>query len=454
MVNEKKLSEKVVSAFAMGTFMASLYYSLVNSYYNFYVTDIAMVPAKLLGDASFVVRLLFVFITPLLGALVQNGHSRFGKYRKWIFVGVPLSVVFTILTFTKFSGSGMFLAVFYSITYTLSSGSSSLCGNAQMALMNVMTDDPAQQRRLSTRRSQFQDIAKILFAATFLPLVALIGGDDQGKGYHWVAIIIAVLAGIGYLCTAWSGKKYDIYDQGGQVAEAAKKEKMTAKEMLNCVLKNPPLIYMLIAETLKFTAYMVFISTFAYYYQYILGEYSAITLTTTIASVVALASSLLAPTIIKALGSKNANMLALACYIVGLVVPRVLTPSVGVFGVCFCVIYFGMSLNACAAPLQFVNSSLYYQAKTKKNATGFVMSLYVFPVQLGIALSSGIVNWLLAAMGYEAGAVLSASQTVSLQNIILVIPAVMMAVALLANILYPLGEKKMGEVYAKLNEQK
>ena len=127
---------------------------------------------------------------------------------------------------------------------------------------------------------------------------------------------------------------------------------------------------------------------------------------------------------------------------------------VGVFGVCFCVIYFGMSLNACAAPLQFVNSSLYYQAKTKKNATGFVMSLYVFPVQLGIALSSGIVNWLLAAMGYEAGAVLSASQTVSLQNIILVIPAVMMAVALLANILYPLGEKKMGEVYAKLNEQK
>ena len=44
MVNEKRLSEKVVSAFAMGTFMASLYYSLVNSYYNFYVTDIAMVP--------------------------------------------------------------------------------------------------------------------------------------------------------------------------------------------------------------------------------------------------------------------------------------------------------------------------------------------------------------------------------------------------------------------------
>lgn len=159
MQNEKKLPEIVVSAFAMGTFMASLYYSLVNSYYNFYVTDVAMVPTKLLGNASFVVRLIFVFVTPLLGALVQNGHSRFGKYRKWIFIGVPLSLVFTILTFTRFSGSGIFLAIFYSITYTLSSGASSLCGNAQMSLMNVMTDDPDQQRRCppaapSSRMSQ------------------------------------------------------------------------------------------------------------------------------------------------------------------------------------------------------------------------------------------------------------------------------------------------------------
>lgn len=450
MQNEKKLPELVVSAFAMGTFMASLYYSLVNSYYNFYVTDVAMVPTKLLGNASFVVRLIFVFVTPLLGALVQNGHSRFGKYRKWIFVGVPLSLVFTILTFTKFSGSGIFLAIFYSITYTLSSGASSLCGNAQMSLMNVMTDDPDQQRRLSTRRSQFQDVAKILFSATFLPLVALIGGDDAGKGYHWAAVIIAVLAALGYLCTAWSGKKYDFYDVGGQVSETAKKDKMSARQMLDCVIKNPPLICMLLAETLKFTAYMIFISTFAYYYQYILADFSAITLTTTVASVVALASSLLGPVIIKKLGSKNANMVALASYVIGMLLPRILPPNVLVFGIGFCIIYFGMSLNACAGPLQFVNSSLYYQSKTGINATGFIMSLYVFPVQLGIALSSGIANWLLDGMGYEPGAALSAAQTVSMQNIILVIPAVMLIAALVANIVYPLSEKRMGEVYGKL----
>ena len=37
-----------------------------------------------------------------------------------------------------------------------------------------------------------------------------------------------------------------------------------------------------------------------------------------------------------------------------------------------------------------------------------------------------------------------------MQNIILVVPAVMLAAALAANLIYPLSEKKMSEVYAKL----
>ena len=220
--------------------------------------------------------------------------------------------------------------------------------------------------------------------------------------------------------------------------------------MLDCVIKNPPLICMLISETLKFTAFMIFISTFAYYYQYILNDFSAITVTMTIASVVALGSSLIAPIIIKKAGSKNAGILALAFYVVGALLPRFMPPSVMMFGVGFVLIYFGMSLNACAGPIQFVNSSLYYQAKTGLNATGFIMSLYVFPIQLGIAISSGMINWLLSSMGYVAGAELVGSQLVSLQNIILLIPGLMLLAAAILVIAYPLSEKKMAEIHSKL----
>lgn len=80
-----------------------------------------------------------------------------------------------------------------------------------------------------------------------------------------------------------------------------------------------------------------------------------ITVTMTIASVVALGSSLIAPVIIKKAGSKNAGIVALVFYTVGALLPRFMPPSVTMFGVGFVLIYFGMSLNACAGPIQFVN---------------------------------------------------------------------------------------------------
>ena len=155
--------------------------------------------------------------------------------------------------------------------------------------------------------------------------------------------------------------------------------------------------------------------------------------------------------ILKKVGRKTANTIGMLCYVAGMLLPRVLTPNAVIFGIGFSVIYFGMSLNCCAGPLEFVNASLAYQAKTGLDTTGFTMSLYVFPIQLGIAVSSGLANWLLAGMGYEAGMTMTAAQTVSLQNIILLIPGLMCLAALAANLLYPLGQKKMGEVYAKLN---
>jgi len=41
-----------------------------------------------------------------------------------------------------------------------------------------------------------------------------------------------------------------------------------------------------------------------------------------------------------------------------------------------------------------------------------------------------------------------------MQNIILLIPGLMFVAAIIANIIYPLSEKKMGEVYARLQETK
>lgn len=452
MNDEKRLPEKKVLAFAFSMFGASIFFSLVNSYFNFYATDIAGVPTGLLGTANFIIKLVMVVSVVVFSTLVQNGKSkRFGKYRKWIVVATPVFTITTILTFTKVEGSGLFMALYYCIMYALASGFHGLAGNAQLALMREMGKTDEDQRRLSTRRSLFQDISKILFSASFVPLLLMIGGSEtSAKGYFGMAVIIAVIAFLGYAALYKESKEYDIYDE----EVVAEKTKMTAGEIVNTIFKNPPLMILLVLETVKFTAYMVFISTFVYYFQYILFDFTSITLTTTVASVASVVASAIAPWIIKQIGRKTSGIVSLAFYAAGALIPRFLAPNLTIFIIGFCMIYFGMSLQTCAGVLMFSDSAAYYENKSGKNATGFIMGLYTFPVQLGLALSAGIVNWSLSGIGYVPGAELSAAQTVGMQNIILLVPGIMFLVSMVLSMIYPLSEKRMKEIEAELKEKR
>ena len=173
-------------------------------------------------------------------------------------------------------------------------------------------------------------------------------------------------------------------------------------------------------------------------------------LTTTIASVASVVASAIAPWIIKQMGRKASGILSLVFYTLGVLIPRFMEPNLSIFIVGFSLVYFGMSLQTCAGVLMFSDTASYYENKSGKNATGFIMGLYTFPVQLGLALSAGIVNWSLSGIVYVAGAELSAAQTVGMQNIILLVPGIMFIVSTVLSIVYPLSEKKMKQIEAEL----
>lgn len=454
----KKLTNLEVTMFGLGTAFIGFMFSMMNSYFNVYVTDIALVPAGILGTANFIIRLVLVVVVPIMAAMVQNGHSKYGKYRVWIFRCIPIVAVAFVLIFTKVPGPAVFLAIYYAFFNAVASGLAGMCGNSQMSLMSVMGKTDVDKRRLSTRRSLMQDITKIVFSACFIPLAtalsfSTIGADGKpgSLGYFWVAVIIAALCLVGYMGTAWSGKKHDIYDDGTVDKEAAKaerkKDKMSAGQMANVIFKNKPLLVMLILETFKFTAFMMFISSFVYYFFYVLYDYTNITPVTTIASVASVIASLVAPGIIKVLGRKKTNFLALMLYAGGALLPYFLVPAmpqygVVIFGIGFVMIYFGMSLQTSVSPIMFVESANYYLKKTGIAAHGFIMSLFVFPVQIGIAISGGLLNWLLAAIGYDPTA---ASQPPALASIILLLPAIMWIIAGLITFLYPIKDKETAE---------
>ena len=441
-----RLSHWKVFEFALGSFGVGLVFSLANTYFIYFATDVALVPAGVMTLVFTITRVFDFCCTPIIAGMIQNGRFKHGKYCSWILYLVPITSFFTIFCFTKISGNSYLVAFYYAIMYLLAYGLLDKPGAAQRALMTRMAHDDEERMRLTARTAQFEQAGNILFSLICLPLVAFFGAGDEAKGFQLVAVLFAVASLVGYYATAHAGKDYDIYYDEAHKEDAKSSDTLSAAECAKAVFKNVPMICSMLIELFRYLGFMVYVSTMAYYFKWVLGDMSALTTVTTASTIVCFISSLVSPWLSKKLGKKNSSILAMSLFTLGLLLPRFFFEgNLLVFTICICLGYFGSALQVCVGIVMYSKAADYYQWKTGKKAHGFIMSMYVLPVEIGIALSTVVIGIILEVIQYDPATVeaLTTVQLTGLKNLVLLIPGIFFAIATVIAIVHPLSEKKI-----------
>lgn len=440
---ERWLSRWRVFEFALGSFGVGLIFSLANTYFIYFATDVALVPAGVMALVFTITRIFDFCCTPVIAGFIQNGRFKRGKYRSWILYLVPITSFFTIFCFTKITGSPYLVAAYYAVMYLLAYGLLDKPGAAQRALMTRMAHSDEERMTLTARTAQFEQAGNIVFSLICLPLVALLGGGDEARGFQLVAVLFALASLVCYYATAHAGKPYDIYYD--EAAGGAAAETMSAAECARAVFRNPPMVCSMLIELFRYLGFMIYVSTMAYYFKWVFGDMAALTSVATASTIVCFVSSLLSPWLSRKLGKKNSSILAMGLFTAGLLLPRFfLEGNLAFYTFCICLGYFGSALQVCVGIVMYSKAADYYQWKTGRKAHGFIMSMYVLPVEVGIALSTIVIGIILEAIHYDATALsLSAAQLTGVKNLVLLIPGIFFAVATVIAILHPLSEKKL-----------
>lgn len=254
----QKLSVLEKIGYSLGDFAANLVFQTLVTYLAYFYTDIYGLEPKHASALILVVGLVAAFgFNPIVGALADRTHSKWGKFRPWIlFTAVPLGIV-ALLAFSTPNFSYHGKVIYAVITYALLLLLYAANNLPYSALSGVITGDMKQRNSLSSYRFVAVMFAQFFVQVFMLAIIESAGHGDKSQGIEkvmtWLAIIGTIMLIITFLTT-----KERIVPKPEQ--------KSSLKEDLGDLFKNKPWIIMLVLTTFVFITLAMKGGSYVYYF--------------------------------------------------------------------------------------------------------------------------------------------------------------------------------------------
>ena len=164
-----RLSWRERICFCSGDLAQNLIYQTVSIWLLFYYNNVFGLDSATVAVMFLVVRIIDVVWDPMVGAIVDKSHPRWGKYRSWLILGAVLLATFATLCFWNgFSGSLLYAYV----TYVGMSMSFTFVNVPYAALGSSLTRDTDEITILTSVRMVMANLAGLIIKT--LPLVIVL----------------------------------------------------------------------------------------------------------------------------------------------------------------------------------------------------------------------------------------------------------------------------------------
>jgi GPH family glycoside/pentoside/hexuronide:cation symporter len=459
-MNAEKLSLKEKIGYSLGDTASNLFFQTFIFFITIFYTDVFGISAKAVGTMFLITKIWDAVNDPMMGMIADRTETRWGKFRPYIlWFAIPFGLL-GVLTFTTPNLSVTGKLVYAYITYTLLMMLYTVINVPYSALMGVITSNA----RVRTVVSQFRFVAAfigmIIVQYSVLRMVEKFGRGDEALGWQLAMVVLSSLA-IVLLFITFATTKERVKPPKGQ--------KTTLKSDLRDLSRNTPWLLIGGATVFQLTFILIRNGSIMYYFRYFVQDQQVALLGNTYSfsyqsmvstflltgSFVTILGALLASWFSNVLGKRStyAGFLGASGIFAALFYFLHPTDVILMFVFQF---FFSFALGPVSV-LQwamYTDTADYSELKTRRRATGLVMSASLFALKLGVALGAAILAWILAAYGYQPNVEQTAT---SLQGIKLAmsfyaaIPALIGAAIM---IFYPLTNKMMVKIEEELTARR
>lgn len=436
--NKMSLLEKI--SYGSGNMGICLATTIVSTFMMYFYTDVIKLGLIQVGTIMMVGGIADAISDVLMGVIVDNTKSRFGKCRPYILFGaIPMAVI-CFFMFHIPSADSTTKYIYALVTYVLYTLAYTAVLIPQNVLLTAMTDDSKDRLGVNMCGSLGTNFGQLAVAAFALSLIKVLGNGNEYMGYGMVATIFGIVGAVLIMIDGLNTRERMNTESG---------QKVTAVDMIKAMNNGP---WIICALTSLFTIAVVVIksTTTVYFAANVLKNSGIASTLLSISNIIGIPITLTIPFIASKIGKRN-----LVCAGAVLSVVGSLGTLIGKNNIVLVIVF---SVIA-SVGLAFINGIIYVMCaeavdygewKNGVRIQGFLMAFIGFSIKIANSLVSLLITAILNAGGYVGGA---ASQTASACRAIefcyIGLPVILMLSVAVINVFYHL-DQKYPEIRAEL----
>lgn len=444
-----------------GAYSFQVSWVIFGYYLVYFYTDVVGLSATVAGTIMLVARVADCFTDLWVGYMLDNVCYRWGRYRSWAIFGIaPLFLLFVgVFTALPTDSTGLkiaWAAICYGCFGAIGATFSFM---PQIAQFCNMTRNLRERETIAVIKSVCTNLAQVVAASLFLPLVNLFGGNkgDEAQGYFWAAFTIGLTVMLFQVLNAIMTRKYELNRDGSCREHLRQVEHEKIFAQLKSFGKNRPAIILQIGEVLKQIMQAIKNGMVIYVFTYFLGMeefYSVAMFAFTVALM--LGVFFMKPLIRMCKDTGRAYQLCMLASAGFSILMFVLCKSFGQdaaadsmkFGLLFVVFIINGIFSG--AYYSFSNVMIpatvdYGEWKNGNGQAGIVSAINGFCITIGAALGVQIMGILLDGSGYVANQTQTPATLNWLLILAFVIPAVVTIIHFILQMFYGLTDKRLDE---------
>ena len=444
----RPFSAKDSWGYVFGDMAGSFVNLYVDAYFLTFCTYCLGISAAWMGSLFLVARLWDAVNDPIIGSFPDRWHlgKTKDKFTPWIkLFMIPLALS-GVLCFFKVPLEGIALHAFVAIAYLLFGMSYTGTSMPFGAMANVVTVDPVERSKLSRARS----VGGGLVGAVALGMVPVLCYKDNQpipERFTMLAAIFGVCSVICYilLCTMTKERVREDKTEG---------EKFEFWKVLKMVLKNRPLIGVMIATIGSMLVITGSSQTYGYIYKEVYGNAQLATVSMAMSMPFMIVVFPLIPKMVKKFGKRDVILYtAVLSFVFSAVRMFIYIENVWVYTALNIMTLLGQTAFTMLIWALVSDCLDYSEWKTGFRSDGSMYSMYTFSRKIGSTIASAGLAYSLGLVGYVSGEnVVQTVQAVKgIYYICNAIPTICYGLILVGiGLIFNLDKKKTDQMYEEM----